>query len=227
MKTETKKNFISAGHITSVVIQLLYPVFLIVGNIFSFDFHLNGVVISILTIILMSSFLIKKSDDESKFKQTIISVLPAIIVINGLLLCFEQNQQTQMFIISQILAYPLTYIYLGYNDYLMNLSLRAFRIFSISFIVFGINIFGSGFFTALNNGVISALISFLRTLVLQVIAISILPIFFKEDGIWFSVVVAELMAFILTIIFLKIKRKRTKTPTEKWKDISRQFTKRL
>ena len=102
MKTETKKNFISAGHITSVVIQLLYPVFLIVGNVFSFDFHLNGVVISILTIILMSSFLIKKSDDESKFKQTIISVLPAIIVINGLLLCFEQNQQTQMFIISQI-----------------------------------------------------------------------------------------------------------------------------
>ena len=113
-----------------------------------------------------------------------------------------------MFIISQILAYPLTFIYVGYSDYLLTLSLRAFRIFSISFLVFGINIFGSGYFTALNNGVISALISFLRTLIFQVIAISILPILFKEDGIWFSVVVAEVLSTIVTIIcFISLKKK--------------------
>ena len=113
-----------------------------------------------------------------------------------------------MFAISQVLAYPLTYIYLGYSDYLMELSLRAFRIFSISFIVFGINIFGSGFFTALNNGFISALISFLRTLLFQIIAITLLPIFFKEDGIWFSVVVAETLSLIVTIIcFITHKKK--------------------
>ena len=113
-----------------------------------------------------------------------------------------------MFAISQILAYPLTYIYLGYSNYLMELSLRAFRIFSISFIVFGINIFGSGFFTALNNGFVSALISFLRTLLFQVLAVTILPIFFKEDGIWFSVVVAETLSLIVTIIcFITHKKK--------------------
>ena len=101
MKTDTKKKILSTMHIASFVIQLLYPVFLIVGKIFSFDFHLNGVAISLLTIILMSSFLIKKSYNDAKFQQ-IITMLPVIIAINGLLLCFEQNQQTSIFIVSQI-----------------------------------------------------------------------------------------------------------------------------
>ena len=79
---------------------------------------------------------------------------------------------------------------------------------SLSFLFTGFNIFGSGFFTALNNGVVSAVISFLRTLVFQVVAVLLLPMFFELDGVWFSIICAELVSILVTVIFLVKMRKR-------------------
>lgn len=113
-----------------------------------------------------------------------------------------------MFILAEVLAYPLSYIFVGYDSLLMNITLRGFAIYSFSFIFAGFAIFGSGFFTALNDGLTSALISFLRTLVFQIAAVMILPLFWELDGIWFSIVAAEIMSVIITVIFTIAKRKK-------------------
>lgn len=85
---------------------------------------------------------------------------------------------------------------------------RAFRIYSVSFLFSGIAIYGSSFFTALNDGLTSALISFLRSLLFQVAAVIILPLAFGIDGIWFSVVAAELVAAVMTVLFITVKRRK-------------------
>ena len=113
-----------------------------------------------------------------------------------------------MLIIAETLGKPLAMIFVSYDQDLLNLTLRGFSIFSFSFLFAGIAIYGSSFFTALNNGLVSALISFLRTLVFQVAAILIFPLFWKIDGIWLSIVAAELMAAAVTILFLAGERKR-------------------
>ena len=113
-----------------------------------------------------------------------------------------------MLALGQILAYPLTLLFVGYDRELMELTLRGFQIFSFSFLFSGIAIFGSSFFTALNNGLISALISFLRTLVFQIAAVLLLPLVLDVDGIWISIVVAEFMAFLVTELLLMANRKR-------------------
>lgn len=113
-----------------------------------------------------------------------------------------------MIALAEILAYPLAKIFVGYDAELMNLTLRGFRIFSFSFLFAGMSIFGSAFFTALNNGLISALISFLRTLVFQIASVLILPIFLEIDGIWISIVTAEIMSIIITILFIIKMRKK-------------------
>ncbi len=110
--------------------------------------------------------------------------------------------------IAELLALPLSKIFVSYNKELFDMTVRAFMIYSLSFIFAGFNIFGSGFFTALNNGVVSAIISFLRTLVFQVAAVLLLPVFFKLDGIWFSIVCAELLAIAVTGGLLVKMRKR-------------------
>ena len=84
-------------------------------------------------------------------------------------------------------------LFVGYDMSLMQLTLHGFRIFSIQFLFAGIAIFGSSFFTALNNGLVSALVSFLRTLVFQIAAVLLLPLIWQIDGIWISIVVAEAM----------------------------------
>lgn len=109
---------------------------------------------------------------------------------------------------SQLFAAPLAGIFVGYDAELLELTVRGFRIFSFSFLFAGVSIFGSSMFTALNNGLISALISFLRTLVFQISAVLLLPLILKVDGIWASVVVAELAAFMITIIFIIAKKKK-------------------
>lgn len=110
--------------------------------------------------------------------------------------------------LSEGLAGPLSYIFVGYDETLFAMTRRAFMIYSLSFLVCGFNIFGSSFFTALNNGLISALISFLRTLVFQVAAVIILPIFFDLDGVWYSILVAESAALLLTFFcIVKFKNK--------------------
>lgn len=107
-----------------------------------------------------------------------------------------------MFILAIVLSYPLASIFVGYDDILFELTRNAFIIYSISFLFSGFNIFGSAFFTALNNGGVSATLSFLRTLLFQVVSVLLLPVFFGINGIWFSVVSAELSAFIMTIMFI-------------------------
>ena len=113
-----------------------------------------------------------------------------------------------MFVLGEVLASPLSRIFVGYNETILNMTLRGFLIYSFSFLFAGIAIFASSFFTALNNGFLSALISFLRTALFQVAAVLILPIFFDLDGIWLSIVVAEIAAAVVAIIVLLANRKK-------------------
>ena len=112
-----------------------------------------------------------------------------------------------MALLAEALAQPLTQIFVGYDAGLYAMTLRGFRLYSVSFLITGINIFGSSFFTALNNGVVSAAISFLRTLVFQVVVVLVLPAIFGLDGIWFAITAAELLALAVTILFFVLKRK--------------------
>lgn len=113
-----------------------------------------------------------------------------------------------MLALGQILALPLSTIFVGYDVQLMQLTLHGFKIYSFTFLFAGTAIYGSAFFTALNDGLTSALISFLRTLVFQVVAILILPLIWSVDGIWYSTVIAEMMALIVTVLFLMKKRSK-------------------
>lgn len=113
-----------------------------------------------------------------------------------------------MFLLAEILAHPLAKIFVGYDEVLLNLTHHGFMIFSFSFLFAGFSIYGSSFFTALNNGLISALISFLRTLVFQIAAVLILPAFLGIDGIWISIVAAEIMAVMITVFFIVKMRKK-------------------
>lgn len=103
-----------------------------------------------------------------------------------------------MFALSEGLARPLSAIFVSYDAALMDMTLHAFRIYSFSFLFSGFSIFGSSFFTALNDGLISALISFLRTLVFQVAAVLVFPMIWRLDGVWISIVAAEVMAVVVT-----------------------------
>lgn len=113
-----------------------------------------------------------------------------------------------MFAGAYMLANPLSNLFVGYDKGLMALTVRGFSIFSFCFLFSGFAIFGSSFFTALNNGLISASIAFLRTLVFQIAAVLILPLIWGVDGIWLSIVAAEVMAVIVTVIFLITQRKK-------------------
>lgn len=104
------------------------------------------------------------------------------------------------------LSGPLARVFVGYDAGLMELTRHGFAIYSLSFAVMGMNIYGSAFFTALGDGLISALISFLRTLVFQLASVLILPLLFGADGIWMAVVVSEVQAFIVTVLLLFKKR---------------------
>ena len=110
--------------------------------------------------------------------------------------------------LAQLLAAPLAHIFVGYDKELFDMTVHAFRLFSFTFLFSGFNIFTSSFFTALNNGAISAAVSFLRTLVFQLAAVLILPVFFDLDGIWISVAFAEVCAFVISLIFLAAKKKK-------------------
>lgn len=111
-------------------------------------------------------------------------------------------------ILAILLSSPLAKIFVGYDKELYELTRHAFRLFAYSFLLAGFNIFTSSFFTALNNGAVSAAISFMRTLIFQTSSVLILPIFLGVDGIWWAITVAEFFAFILSLIFLFAKRKK-------------------
>lgn len=110
--------------------------------------------------------------------------------------------------LAQIIAVPLAKLFAGYDPELCAMTSHGFRLFSRAFLLSGLNIFGSSFFTALNNGLLSALISFLRTLVFQLAAVMLLPIVFGLDGIWNAVAVAELFTMFVTVTLLIRQRKR-------------------
>ncbi len=111
-------------------------------------------------------------------------------------------------ILAIALSSPLAKLFVGYDKELYELTRHAFRLFAYSFLLAGFNIFTSSFFTALNNGAVSAAISFMRTLIFQTSSVLILPIFLGVDGIWWAITVAEIFAFILSLIFLFAKRKK-------------------
>lgn len=113
-----------------------------------------------------------------------------------------------MMLLAQFLAAPLARIFVGYDAGLFEMTRHAFRIFAFEFLAAGINIFASSFFTALNNGGVSAAISFLRTLVFQMLSVLLLPIFFGLEGVWWAVTAAELLTFGISVLFLFAKRKR-------------------
>ena len=107
---------------------------------------------------------------------------------------------------AEALALPLTKIFVGYDAALLAMTCRGFRLYSLSFLLTGFNIFSSGFFTALNDGFVSAVISFLRTLVFQTAVVLVLPALMGTDGIWLAIVVAELLALAVSAWFLWRKR---------------------
>ncbi len=109
---------------------------------------------------------------------------------------------------AELMAQPLAQFFVGYDPALMQLTVSGFRIFALCFLFMGFAVFISGFFTALSDGLTSALISFLRTLVFEVAAVLILPKLLDIDGIWFSIVTADLLAVVLGLCFLAIKRKK-------------------
>ena len=113
-----------------------------------------------------------------------------------------------MFAASQVFARPLSVMFVGYDGDLLSMTLHAFFIFAFSFLFAGFAIFGSAFFTALGDGLTSALISFLRALVFQVAAVLLLPLIWGLNGIWFSIVAAEIAAVIVSTLFLAGKRKK-------------------
>ena len=129
------------------------------------------------------------------------NLLRKSLVITGLLGAI-------MLLVGQVFATPLSKIFVGYDADLLALTVSGFRIFVLSFPLMGVAILGSGFFTALSDGLTSALISFLRTLVFQIAAVLLLPLFFDINGIWISIVVAELAAVVFFLIFLIIKREK-------------------
>ena len=134
-----------------------------------------------------------KSELKNVFKKSII-----IIAVTSL----------TMFALAMALSYPMPYIFVGYNEELLALTRRGFMICSTMFLVLGFNIFGSAFFTALNNGLISAILSFLRTLALQIVCILTLPMLWGVDGVWAANVFAELCAVFVTFTFIFCFRKK-------------------
>ena len=107
-----------------------------------------------------------------------------------------------------LLSDMLAKIFVGYDSELYAMTARGFRLYAVSYLLAGFNIYGSSFFTALNNGIVSAAISFLRTVVFEVAAIMILPVFFRLDGIWCAITVAETASLLITAVFFFALRKR-------------------
>lgn len=133
------------------------------------------------------------SESQNTFKKSmiIISIFSLFITVS-----------------SYFLAVPISKIYVGYDEDLYNLTVFAFRLFATSYLISGFNVFGSAFFTALNNGPVSAAISFLRTLVFQISCIFVLPAIFSSSSIWLSVTVAETLTLVVTVFMLITQNKK-------------------
>lgn len=112
-----------------------------------------------------------------------------------------------MFLLSMLLSDPLSSVFAGYDPELYSMTIHGFRIYAISFLFSGVAILGSSFFTALNNGLVSGVLSFLRTIIFQVGSVLLLPLIMGIDGVWLSAFIAEFLTVITTVIFvLKFKK---------------------
>ncbi len=111
-------------------------------------------------------------------------------------------------IVAIVLARPVAQLFVGYNADLTELTSHAFCVFAVSYALLGYNIFASGLFTAMNNGLISAVISFLRTFVFQVAAVLMLPLWFGKDGVWLAASAAEIGALLFSVLFIRRFRHR-------------------
>jgi len=135
-----------------------------------------------------------KNNEELRnlFKKSLI-----IMAVSGLLMTG----------LSEALASPIIMLF-GFDGELFEMTLRGFRIYSVAFMITGFSVFGSSLFTALNNGLVSAVISFLRTLVFQIAAVMVCPIFMGLDGVWSATCFAEVLALAVTVICIFICRKK-------------------
>ncbi len=130
---------------------------------------------------------------KSLLKKSLRLILVTSVVMTGL---------------AEISSKLLASIFVSYDVELLEMTTRAIRLFSLAYIISGFNIFASSFFTALNNGVVSGVISFLRTLVFGIAMILLLPLIIGIDGLWLAVVFAEILALIVSFIFLKVNKKK-------------------
>ncbi len=167
-----------------------YGVMMYVSMIFSAAFI--GYSIGVAPVISYHNGAQNYKESKGLFRQSLI-----IIGIFGI----------SMVLAAEMTALPLSKIFVGYDAELLSLTVSGYRIFAVSFIFMGFAIFSSGFFTALNDGLTSALISFLRTLVFQTAAVLLLPLIWGIDGVWISIVVAEAMAVVISAVFLAIRQK--------------------
>lgn len=134
-----------------------------------------------------------KKELKSLFKHSII-----LLVISSVI----------MTLLAEVLAKYLAGIFVSYDKQLLELTTTAIRIYSVSYLISELNIFASSFFTALNNGFVSAAISFLRMFVFQIIMILLLPVIIGINGIWIAVTAAEALALVVSVIFVIINRKK-------------------
>ncbi|MCI8477355.1 MAG: MATE family efflux transporter [Oscillospiraceae bacterium] len=111
-----------------------------------------------------------------------------------------------MTLLAELFSSPLVAIFAGYDLDLFTMTCRGFQLYAPAFLFMGVNVWGSSFFTALNNGGVSAAISFLRMFVFQITTVLILPVILEIDGIWLAVAVAELLALLVTVFFFIWKR---------------------
>lgn len=137
------------------------------------------------------------ADNRPELKNLFRKSLVILVVVSLAMVC-----------LAVLFARPLSAIFVGYDEVLLDMTVRGLVIYALSFLLAGFNMFGSSLFTALNNGLISAVISFVRTLVCQIAAVMLLPLVWQLDGIWVSVVVAEFAALVLTTVFTVKFRKR-------------------
>lgn len=134
-----------------------------------------------------------RTELKSVFRKSMVILSACGVVLSGL---------------AQALAVPLAKLFVGYDAELFSLTVKAFRMFSFAFIFSSIAIYSSGFFTALNNGLVSAILSFLRALVFQVAFVFLLPLLFGVDGIWWAAFATEASAFVIAVIFFIVYRKK-------------------
>lgn len=113
-----------------------------------------------------------------------------------------------MFMLAEVLAIPLSWIFARSDPELMEMTIRGFRLFSFSFLLTGIGAFGSSFFTALNNGAVSAIISTMRTLIFETSCVFIFAHLWQYDGILLSTTASEFLSALVTISFLIGLRKK-------------------